>query len=441
MRLKKFLDAAVAAGADEAEVYLSVSRSTSIEVLKGSIESINIKDETGIGLRTFRGGRLGFAYMTDPNESSAAGLAARAAANAKNAYPDPNNQIPLPEKQEAKLDLFDGKIDQLSEKEKIEAAVSMEKASYEFDKRVSKTEKAVYQDSEAEVLILNSKGMDAGYRENLCGSHIEIIAEENGLMETGYCSRFSRFLDSFDPMDVGRTAAQRAVELLRAGSAPSQKLTLVLPPFVACEFLDATSPLFSSDFVQKGKSALAGKLGDAVASNSVTIIDDGLLPGGIGTSPFDAEGVPTGKTVLVENGKLKSYLYNSYTAKKDKVSSTGNAVRGGFSGTPQVGTTNMYIKKGSIPPAELIKNVVKGLFVTRVMGMHTVNPISGDFSVGAAGILIERGKKTSPVRGITIAGNLIETLRNISEVGNDLEFEITFGSPTLVIPGISIGGS
>ncbi|HHU33232.1 MAG TPA: TldD/PmbA family protein, partial [Clostridia bacterium] len=191
----------------------------------------------------------------------------------------------------------------------------------------------------------------------------------------------------------------------------------------------------------KGKSVFSGKVGKKVSSTAITIIDDGALPGAILSSPFDGEGVRTQETILIEEGILQGFLHNSYTAAKEGVSSTGNGIRGSFKGTPEVGTTNFYIKPGSITQEELIKDISKGLYVTEVMGIHTANPISGDFSVGAAGLLIENGVLTTPVRGIAIAGNIIELLESVDLAANDLTFFVGRGSPTLRIAKMTISGS
>jgi PmbA protein len=240
---------------------------------------------------------------------------------------------------------------------------------------------------------------------------------------------------------VAKEAAERATQLLGARSIPSQNIPIVLDPFVGTQILEVMSAPLSSESVQKGRSLFAGKTGKAVASKVLTIIDNGRLEKGLGTAPFDGEGVPTQETKLIEGGVLNTFLYNTYTANKGKTRSTGNAVRGSFESLPGVGPTNFYIAAGSQSPAAIIQSIKKGLYVTRVMGIHTINPITGDFSIGASGIMIENGEKTYPVRGITIAGNLIEMLKSVEAVGSDLRFVANVGSPTLLISGITVSGS
>jgi len=437
---KKLVEKALKLGADEAEVYISSARSEDIEVLEQRIESVDIKDETGLGLRIFSGKKLGFSYTTELSDYAIDQAAEKAIENSRYSEEDENNSLPHPAEQQKKLALSDKEIDDLTSKEKIKLALSIEKSAYSFDKRIKKTEKSSFQTVNGRTIITNSNGTSTDFSENICGGGIEIISEENGLMENGFHSKHVRKLKDFNAELVGRTAAQRAVELLGAKPISPQKLDLIMSPRVATQFLNAASSLFSSDFVQKGKSALADKLGKTVASSLITLIDDGTLPGGLATSPFDAEGTPTRETILINKGNLNTFLFNTYTANKGKANSTGNAARGGFAGIPVVGTTNLYIKPGDSSEDKLIGSIQKGFYLTRVMGMHTVNPISAEFSVGAAGILIENGKKTTPVRGVTIAGNLIELLKSIIAVGNNLEFTGSTGSPSLLIKEISISG-
>ncbi len=207
------------------------------------------------------------------------------------------------------------------------------------------------------------------------------------------------------------------------------------------ELIEVLVGPLSAEAVQKGKSLFANRLGKMVGAIALKIIDNGLLPNQIGTAPFDDEGTPCQKTILINDGILTNYLQNAYTAKKGNTQSTGNAARGGFKTLPAIGPTNLYIEPGKKSQSEIVKAINKGLLVTRLMGIHTINPISGDFSIGAAGLVIENGKITHPVRGITIAGNIIDMLEAIEEVASDLRFIGNVGAPSLLINHISISGS
>ncbi|MGB9793241.1 MAG: metallopeptidase TldD-related protein, partial [Thermacetogeniaceae bacterium] len=211
-------------------------------------------------------------------------------------------------------------------------------------------------------------------------------------------------------------------------------------PYVVTNFLGLIASTLLADAVQKGRSLFAGRIGQRVASEGVTIVDDGTLPGGLMSSPFDGEGVPSQKTILIANGELLGFLHNSYTGRREGVPSTGNAKRASFKSPPEVGITNFYLAPGEKNPQEIIEKTEKGFYVTEVMGMHTANPVSGDFSVGAAGIWIENGELTIPVRGMVIAGNILELLMNVDMVGSDLRFFIGTGAPTIRVAGLTVSG-
>jgi PmbA protein len=250
----------------------------------------------------------------------------------------------------------------------------------------------------------------------------------------------SRFYRRLLIEEVGRKAAQRALDLLGARHIDSMKAPVILEAPVAQEFLSLMASGFSAESVQKKRSLFIGKLGQEIVSPGITVLDDGLLDGALGTAQSDDEAVPMNKKTVIDQGRLALFLYNTYTANKDKTVSTGNGMRGGFKGIPGVGVTNLYIEPGTTSLADLISSIDRGLFVTEVMGMHTANPISGDFSVGATGFWIEKGKKAYPVREITIAGNILELMMHVDAVGSDLRFLGRIGSPSLRIKELSIGG-
>jgi len=425
---------------DQAEVYFSASKSLSIDVLNGKVEAVKEVEDIGIGIRVIKDKKLGFAYTSEFDETVLEDTINQAIANAKNTQADEYNF--LPNHQDTKqLDLYDNKISEVSIKDKIELALKIEQSAYQADKRVKKTEKVQYSEGEAEVWVVNSNGVDAKYKSNLCGGFAQMIAGHEGSMEAGFGLDFVKKFTSFNPEAVGKEAAEQSTALLGAKSIASQKLPLVIDQHVGTEIISSLVAALSADAVQKGKSMFADKLGQMVGSKVLTIIDNGKLEDGLSTAPFDAEGVPTQETKLIADGKLNTFLFNTYTANKGKTKSTGNAVRGSFMGLPSIGTTNLYIPAGTQKPEAIIKSIKKGIFITKVMGMHTVNPISGNFSVGAAGIMIENGQKTYPVRGITIAGNLIEMLKQIEAVGSDLRFIEDVGSPTLLIHDMTVSGS
>jgi PmbA protein len=240
------------------------------------------------------------------------------------------------------------------------------------------------------------------------------------------------------PEAVGREAARRTLRRLGARKIASTRVPIVLDPLVAGSLLDNIFDAVNGDAIYRQSSFLAGKLGEKIAAGNVTVVDDGTIPGGFGTEPFDGEGVPTRRTMVIENGVLKSYLLNTYTAKKLGLKTTGNASRG-VAGNPGIGAGNFFLQKGERTPQQIIGDIKQGLYVTQFLGFG-VNMVTGDFSRGASGLWIENGELTFPVEEITVAGNLKDMLNNISEIGNDLEFRGSLAAPTLRIDGMTIAG-
>ena len=439
---KQLLKQIIDKGISQAEVYLSSAKTLKIDVLDQKVEAIDEIQDSGLAIRIINQHKLGFAYTADFDETIIEDTIACAIKNSENTEADENHCFP--EKyigsHENKLELYDQKIAKTPIDEKIACALKMEKAAYQADPRIKKTEKVSYFDSESEVWIINTNGVDINYKLNACGGHASMIAMKEEEMESGFGMSYKKKYQELIPEEIGKEAAQRAIELLGAKTVPSQKIPILLDPLVGTQLLEVLSNLLSSEAVQKGKSLFAGKMGKLIGAKDLTIIDNGLLKDGLASEPFDAEGTPTQETKLIENGILTNYFFNAYTARKGQTRSTGNATRASFKAPPAIGPTNLYFSPGSQNQSSLIKSVKHGLYLTRIMGMHTANPISGDFSLGAAGRVIENGEKTYPVRGITIAGNLLDLLEAIDGIGSDLRFFATLGSPTLLISGLTISG-
>jgi PmbA protein len=241
-----------------------------------------------------------------------------------------------------------------------------------------------------------------------------------------------------NPEEIGKVAAQRALRRLGARKAKTSKVPIIFDPLVARALLESIADAVNGDSIYRGASFLAGKLGEKIAGDNVTIVDDGTMRGGFGTSPFDGEGIPTRRTVIIEKGQLKSYLLNTYTAKKLKLATTGNASRG-LAGTPGIGVGNFFLEPGTRDPKKMIADVPDGLYVTELLGFG-VNLVTGDFSRGASGLWISKGEFAYPVEEITVAGNLRDMLFNISEIGSDLEFRGAVACPTLRIDGLTVAG-
>ncbi|HEX3011091.1 MAG TPA: metallopeptidase TldD-related protein, partial [Syntrophomonadaceae bacterium] len=335
---------------------------------------------------------------------------------------------------------YDEKIVNTGLEEKIEMAREVERAARNFDRRISVIERAGYEDSEFASVVISSEGVYAFGKGNYSGIYISLVAEEDNDAQNGFAVMVKKKIEDLVVTDVGKEAAGRAIRSLKARHIGSASIPCVMEPYVVTRFLGIVSQLVNADSVQKGKSMLAGKQGQMVASQVFSLADDAACPGGIASFPFDGEGIPAQKTMVIENGILKSYLYDTYTAAKAGVKSTGNGQRDSFRSLPSVGTTNFIVNPGNLAPDKLIGPIEKGFYITEVMGMHTANPISGDFSVGASGIMIENGQLTFPVRGVTISGNLGAFLQDIEAVGNDLRFYGGKAAPTIRLKSLSIGG-
>ena len=439
---KEILEKILKRNVDQAEVYFTSSKTLQIDVLDQKVESIDGVTDQGLGIRVIKDKRLGFAFTSDFDEDILEETIDQAIHNAKNAEVDEFNGLPrgIVVQAESSAGLYDRAIIETSVEKKIELALQIEQTAYSTDKRIKKTQNVSYSDSEVEVWLVNSNGFSGKFKSNLCGASAQVIATNDGTMEMGFGMDYVKKFADLAADKIGQEAAEKACMMLGAKSIPSQNIPLVFDPFVGTSILGILSSMLSADDAQKGKSLFADKLGQRVSSDVLNIIDNGRRPGGLDTSPFDGEGVPTQETKLIDKGMLKTFLYNTYTANKGKTKSTGNASRASFKGQPSVGTTNFYIPANQHKPEQMIKSIKKGLYITRVMGIHTANPISGDFSVGAAGVMIENGQKTFPVRGVTIAGNLIDMLKAVDAVGSDLRFFAAVGSPTLLVSGMSISG-
>jgi len=258
-------------------------------------------------------------------------------------------------------------------------------------------------------------------------------------MQRDYWYSVARSLGRLEsPEHVGRVAAERALRRLGARKVKTKSVPVIFDPLVATSILEHIFEGVNGDSVYRGASFLAGKLGEKIAASGVTVIDDGTMVGGFGTSPFDGEGVPTRRTVVIDQGVLASYLLNTYTAKKLKLKTTGNASRG-LAGTPGIGPGNYFLQPGSRTPQQLIGDVREGLYVTELLGMG-VNLVTGDYSRGASGMWISNGELAYPVEEITVAGNLKDMFMNISEAADDLEFRGSVAAPTLRIDGLTVGG-
>jgi PmbA protein len=438
---EKLLQLALDAGADEAEVYVRIARNLSIEVKEQSVDTLERSDSIGYSLRVFRDGRLGFSYSTDPGELQ--DVAGRAIEASRFTEPDEANGLPAAGGS-SDVCVYDDSMSSLNEKDAIEMVLSMENAAIKHDRRITKTRNASGSFGTGRTRILNSKGIDFEFASSACSAHIMAVAEQGQESQMGWDYQGSRFIKDISFDQIGETASMKALQGLGARKIEPVRGFILFDPSVAADFIGILASALSSESVRKRKSMLAGKIGESVISPRVNIIDSGLLNGRLGSRPVDDEGVATSQKTLIEKGVLKGYLYNTYNAHKDKTKSTGNAVRGGFTGIPSVGPTNIVIESASGEFTRdfsgLLRLVDRGIYVTETMGMHTANAISGEYSVGISGLWIENGNLSYSVKEAVISGNILNLFKNVTLIGEESYFYGNIGSSHLLAGDIDISG-
>jgi len=440
---------AVGAGASDAEAVLREGDEFSVTVRMGQVETLKEAGSRGLGLRVFLGRRSASASTSDLTAEGIRQLVAGALALAKMTEEDPFAGLPeagefgsLP----GDLRLFDEDVYSLPGAERIEWARRAEAAALAADPRITNSDGGSFEAATGRKVLANSRGFAGGYRTSYAGvSAAPLAVDVNGAMQRdGWWSSARRLADLDSPEAIGKEAARRALRRLGARRVATQRVPIVFAPEVARSLIGSLFEAASGDSIWRGASFLAGRLGKEIASPNLTIIDDNtmLLPtgmGGFGTSPFDGEGLPSQRTLVVEAGVLRNYLLNTYAARKLGMKSTHNASRG-LAGTPGIGCGNLYLEPGTLTPERIIGDVPAGLYVTSLMGFG-VNVVTGDYSRGATGLWIENGQLTHAVEEVTIAGNLAEMLKNVTAIGNDLEFRGAVASPTLRIDGMTIAGA
>ena len=440
---------AIKAGATDAEAVVREGDEFSVNVRMGQVETLKESGSRGLGLRVFLGTKSASTSTSDLTPDGIRQLVEGAMALAKVTEEDPFTGLPetaefgaIPDD----LHLFYDDVYSLSGPERIAWARRAEAAALAADPRITNSDGGSFDAATGRKVMANSRGFVGGYRTSYAGvSAAPLAMDTNGSMQRdGWWSGARRLADLESPESIGQEAARRTLRRLGARRVPTQCVPIVFAPEVARSLIGSIFEAASGDSIWRHASFLAGKLGNQIATPTITIIDDNtmLLPtgvGGFGSSPFDGEGLPSRRTPVVEGGVLRNYLLNSYSARKLGMKSTHNASRG-LAGTPGIGCGNLYLEPGQLTQEEIIASVPAGLFVTSLMGFG-VNVVTGDYSRGATGLWIENGHLTHAVEEVTIAGNLAQMLMNVTAIGNDLVFRGSVASPTLRIDGMTIAGS
>jgi PmbA protein len=440
---------AMKAGASDAEAVAREGDEFSVNVRMGEVETLKESGSRGLGLRVFLGRRSGSASTSDLTAEGIRQLVEGALALAAVTEEDPFAGLPETGEfgaVESDLHLYYDDVYSLGGAERIEWARRAEAAALEADPRITNSDGGSFDAATGRKALANSRDFRGSYRTSYAGVAAAPLAKDaDGRMQRdGWWSSARRLSDVESPESVGQEAARRTLRRLGARRVATQSVPIIFAPETARTLIGSVFEAASGDAIWRGASFLAGKLGEAIAAPDVTIVDDNtmLLPTGVGafgTSPFDDEGLPSQRTMVVENGVLRNYLLNTYTARKLGMRSTHNAARG-LAGAPGVGCGNLFLAPGKLTPEEIIGAVKAGLYVTSLMGFGT-NMVTGDYSRGATGLWIENGQLTHAVEEITVAGNLAEMLRSVTAIGNDLKFRGSVAAPTLRVDGMTIAGA
>jgi PmbA protein len=430
---RRGVEAALAAGGGDAEAWCERSTSRRIRVYGGEVESLSDAGSSGLGLRAFIDGRSGYAYGTDLSDGGVRSVAE--AARAAAAVADPDEFAGLPEEPgvTAVDDLESPAMARWTNEDRVRLALAVERAARSRP-GVTQVENAVYADSEGSAAIASSCGLSASYSATSAWAYASAFAGEGEDLMTGMGIGLGRDPGALDAEAIGHEAADRALELVGARRTPSRRCPVVLDAFVAASFAGFIGSMLSADAVQRGRSLFAEREGEQVAGPAWVLSDDGRHPEGPSSAPFDGEGTATRRTPLFEDGRLAGFLYDARTARKAGRASTANAARGSYRAPPTVGPTNLLLEPGEATLEELVQQAGDGLYVTDVSGLHSgVNPVSGSFSVGATGRLIEGGELGAPAREMTIAGDLAEMLHDVRAVGSETRW-VPFGGSVKAAP-------
>ncbi len=430
-------------GASAAECIIRDGREFSTTVRLGEVEAVKEAASKALGVRVLVEQRAASCYTSDFSREGVERAVRDALAMAHFTSEDALHRLPEPEllgQLSGDLELCFDDMDALPVPARIELARTAERVALAYDPRIQNSEGASFDAVSGRQILANSSGFLGEYNRSYCLlSAVPIAVSNGGAMQCGYWYAISRNLAGLEnPEQVGRIAAERTVRRLGARKVDTCRVPVVFEPRTAKGLLGNLGEALNGEAVYREASFLAGRLGELVASPLVNLVDDGTMPRGFGTSPFDDEGVPTRRTPMVEQGVLRNFLLNCYAGRKLGMPTTGNAARG-LAGNPGISPGNFYLLAGENSPEEILRSVTRGFYVTECIGFG-VNLVTGDYSRGAAGMWIEDGELAYPVEEVTIAGNLLDMLRSVEMVGNDLEFRGAVAAPTIKIAEMTVAG-
>jgi PmbA protein len=440
------VERALAAGAGDAEAYASEAENREVRVHGGEVESLTAATQRGLGLRVWIGGRVGYGFGTDLSPGALAALAESAVEAARVADED---EFAGPPKADGAVPELTGLVDpsraEWPAPRIAELALAVERTALQADARIVGVEQAVYFDSGERVAIASSAGAGGEYETSSCYAYLQALAAGEDGRETGLGFGLARGPAALDPAAIGREGAERATGMIGSSKPASRSCPVLLDPTVAASFAGLLGKAAGADSVQRGRSPLGELLGEEVAAEAFVLHDDGLDAEGFAAAPFDAEGTPRRRTVLIEGGRLATFLHDSYTARRGEVASTGNAGRSGYRVPPGVSSSNLVVSPGEASLEQLLRDAGDGVYVEDVAGLHSgVNPVTGVFSVGASGRAIRGGEPAEPLREFTIAGDLVSMLRAVRAVGSQprwVPFGGSVSTPALLVAEMAVSGS
>ncbi len=435
-----------ASGTEAIESFVTHERNFEVKVYEGEVESLASAEPRGAGVRVVSKANVGFAFTTDLSDDGINALVSAARDNATHATPDEAVALAEPsnEPQAHIAGLFDDAQSSVLPEDKVAFAVELERATRAVDERIRNVEEAVYSDSVTHVAIANSSGLAGSYQRSDAWCYSMAIAEEDGDTQIGFEFDLARGIGSLDPGAVGLRAAERGLGVLGAKKIPSARMPVVFDPYTAGQFLGVLGSALTGEAVQKGRSLFAGRIGGEVAASNLALVDDGRAEGAPGSAPWDAEGVPTRRTEVIKDGILQSFLYDIVSARREGRQSTGNAARSGFKSAPGPAPSNLALDPTGESRDEVLQRAGRALLVQDFHGVHSgANSVTGDFSVGATGFLLEDGERGQAVKEVTIAAPMLDILRGIQVVADDrrwLPFGGSFGGATTLIANMTVAG-
>lgn len=440
---ERLVDAAVSQGAAEAEAYTSHARGTTIRVRDGLVEAVRTLNTLGAGLRVFIERRLGYAYTSDLSAAGRGWLVGEAVDNARHNAPDEYNGLPEAQAPPVEMPwLADTDFAQYPFEQKVELARAMEAAALRVPE-VSGIVDCRYGDDWQEVALANSRALRAAYRATLVYGYTEVMARRGAEVQAGLGFTWARSPRELVPETAGVEGAERATRLLGSRSMETGEMAVVFAPAVMARLLAQLARVLTGEAEQKGRSIFRERLGEVVASPLVNLVDDPFHPAGLGSRPFDAEGVTSRHTPVISQGRLVNFLHTTYTGRRAGIGSTANARRSSYRMTPEVGISNLILLPGATPLAELLARAGNGLLVTELQGAHTISSVTGRFSVGVAGRRIERGQLTHPVQGMAVSGDFHTLLQRVVAVGDDLRLHLEHqgtGAPSVLVEPLMVAG-